>query len=205
MKLQISFDDGFSTNALEIAEKVEQYADIFEVGSSIVLKEGTKAVENFKKKFPTKEIFADIKLVDRIDGTINSYADSGADYVTILAGTSNSIIQKASQLAHARNIKIAMDLVDAYSMGQSAMDAKALDIDLIICHRPHETNSLTKLLEEWQTIRGNTSLPIFVAGGINRSNIEKIISLKPQGIIIGNAITKADDPAKEAAFFKSLL
>ena len=205
MKLQISFDEGNSNQALEIAGKVAPYADILEVGSSIVLKEGIKAIEAFKNKFPNKEIFADIKLVDRIDGTINSYADAGVSYVTVLAGTSNAIIQEASQLAHARNIKIAMDLVDAYSMGQSAMDAKALDIDTIICHGPHESTSLTELLDEWQNIRGNTSLPIFIAGGINKNNIEKIISLKPQGIIIGSAIIKSEDPAQAAKYFKSLI
>ncbi|MBD3231254.1 hypothetical protein GF322_01185 [Candidatus Dependentiae bacterium] len=205
MKLQISFDLANLDQCIEIAEKVVQYADILEVGSSLVLKEGIKAVEIFKKQFPQKEIFADIKLVDRIDGTIKNYADAGASYVTILAGTSNAIIQEASQLAHSRNIKIALDLVDSYSIGQSAMDAKALDIDLIIFHGPYESSRVTEILEEWQSVRGNTNLPIYIAGGINKTNIDKILSFKPQGIIIGEAITKSDNPTKEAEFFKSLL
>ena len=37
------------------------------------------------------------------------------------------------------------------------------------------------------------------------TNIDKVIALKPQGVIIGSAITQADDPEKEATYFKSLL
>ena len=205
MKLQISFDIPNLNEALEIAAKVEKYADILEVGSSLIYKEGVKAVEEFKSKFSKKEIFADIKLVDRVEDVITIYADAGADYISILAGTSNATIQNASKVAHGLKSKIALDLVDAYSMGQSAMDAKALDIDVIIFHGPHETTQLTSLLDEWQNVRGNTNLPIFIAGNINKNNIDKVIPLKPQGIIIGAPITHADDPAKEAEYFKSLL
>ena len=36
-------------------------------------------------------------------------------------------------------------------------------------------------------------------------NVEKILELKPQGIIVGNTITMADNPIAEAEYFKSLL
>ena len=205
MKLQISFDITDLNKALEIAVLVETFADIFEIGSSLIYKEGVKAVEEFKNKFPKKEIFADVKLVDRVEDIIKIYSDAGTDYISILAGTNNATIQNSSKIAHGLKTKIALDLVDAYSMGQSAMDAKALDIDLIIFHGPHETTQLTSLLEEWQNVRGNTNLPIFVAGNLNKNNIEQVIPLKPHGIIIGNAITEAENPTKEAEYFKKLI
>lgn len=205
MKLQVSFDMIDLNKAIDIASIIKPYVDILEVGSPLIYKEGVKAIEEFKKKFPKKEIFADAKLVDRVENTIKIFANAGTNYISILAGTSNSTIQNASKMAHSNNIKIALDFVDAYSMGQSAMDAKALDIDLIIFHGPHESTKLTELLEEWENVRGNTTLPIFISGGITKNNINKVISLKPQGIIIGRAITQADNPAKEAEDFKSLI
>ena len=205
MKLQISFDMQDLEKALSLAEKVAPFADILEVGTPLVHKEGVNAITKFKNKFPDKKIFADVKLVDRVEKTIKMFATAGADYISILAGTSNKAIQNASQAAHGAKSLIALDLVDAYSMGQSAMDAKALDIDLIVFHQPHDEGQLIDILDEWETVEGNTKLPIFVAGGINKTNIEAILQLKPKGIIIGSAIVKAEDPAKEAEFFKNLI
>jgi len=205
MKLQVSLDMPSLQEALDVTAHIINYVDIIEIGSPLIYKHGIKAVEEFKNKFPKKDLFADVKMVDRVESIITIFSDAETDYISILAGTSNSTIQHASKVAHAANTKLALDLVDAYSMGQSAMDAKALDIDLIIFHGPHETTKLTDLLEEWQNVRGNTTLPVFIAGGITKSNLEKVVALKPQGIIIGDAITKADDPAQEAAYFKSIM
>jgi 3-hexulose-6-phosphate synthase len=205
MKLQVSFDMVDLNKALEIAQKVEQSIDIFELGSPLIYKNGLQAIKQFKNKFPQKKVFADVKMVDRVEKIIDVFAEEGTDYISILAGTSNHTIQNASKFAHKSDMKIALDLVDAYSMGQSAMDAQALDIDVIIFHGPHDTTEITDILEEWQNIVGNTTLPVFMGGKVNRNNINKIIEFKPQGIIIGEAITKASDPAQEAAFFKSLM
>lgn len=205
MKLQISFDMTDLNKAIQIALKVENFADIFEIGTPLIYKEGINAIKTFKDKFPDKKLFADTKLVDRVEDIIILLSNSGANYISVLAGTSNSIIQNSSRIAHSLKSQIALDLVDSYSMGQSAMDAKALDVDVIIFHRPYESDQFTKTLENWETTKGNTDLPIFIAGEINKKNIDKVIELKPQGIVIGHAITKEKDPEKEAAYFKSLL
>ena len=205
MKLQISFDMTDLDQALDVASKVQDFADIFEIGSPLIYTQGVKAIESFRAKFPQKKIFADAKLVDRFNGVLKIYSQAGANCLSVLAGTSNSAIQKASQLAHSFDLEIALDLVDAYSMGESAMDAKALDIDVIIFHGPRESTRLLELLEEWESVRGNTALPIFIAGGIDRDNIDKVLALKPDGIIIGSAVVGAKDPAKEAEYFRSLL
>ncbi len=205
MKLQISFDMTDLEKALDIALKTQEFTDIFEVGSPLIYTHGVKAVESFRAKFPKKKIFADLKLVNRFNGLVKIYSQAGADSFSVLAGTSNSAIQKASEFAHSFEMQIALDLVDAYSLGQSCMDAKALDIDFIIFHGPHETTQLLDLLDEWENVKGNTDLHIYVAGGINRKNIDKVLALKPNGIIIGSSIVKSENPAKEAEYFKSLL
>ena len=204
MELQISFDIPNLEKALKIAKETEKFADILEVKKSLILNEGVKAVCEFKKNFPDKKIFADTKIVDRID-SLEMFFNCGAETATVLCATSHHVIQKATSMAHKFNSKIALDLLGDYSMGQIAMDAHALDVDILILHRPHDDGTVTSVLDEWETIRGNTDLPIFLAGGISRKNIEQVLELKPQGIIIGTSITQAEDPAKEAEYFKSLL
>ncbi len=204
MELQISFDIPNLEKALQIAKATEKFADILEVGTSLILNEGVKAVCEFKKSFPAKKIFADTKMVDRIN-TLEMFFNCGADTATILCATSHHVIQKATTMAHQLNAKIALDLLGDYSMGQIAMDAKTLDVDILILHKPHDDGTVMNVLEEWEIIRGNTDLPIFLSGGISRKNIEQVLELKPQGIIIGTSITQAEDPAKEAEYFKSLM
>ncbi|MBU4269569.1 orotidine 5'-phosphate decarboxylase [Candidatus Dependentiae bacterium] len=205
MKLQVSFDLQDIDKAILIAKNIEKYVDIFEIGSTLIVKYGLEAVKKFKKNFPDKEIYADVKLVDRVEDTIKEYTQAGANCISILAGITNNIIQNAAQIAHENNCKIALDLVDSHSLGQSAMDSKSLDIDRIIFHGPHEEQMLETLLEEWENVKGNTDTPIFIEGGINKNSINKILELKPDGIIIGAAITHSGDPAKDAEFFKNIL
>jgi len=205
MKFQISFDFTDLEKALEVAQKVAPFVDILEVGTILIYKSGVTAVERFKDKFPDKIIFADAKIVDRPREAVEIFSQAGADYISVLAGTNNDIIRTAAQTAHSNKSKVALNLVDAYSPGQSVMDAKTLGVDLILCHKPIAPNRLNDSLADWQYVRGNTSLPLFIAGGINKTNISKVLELKPQGIALGSVITDADDPAKEAEYFRALI
>jgi thiamine monophosphate synthase len=54
-------------------------------------------------------------------------------------------------------------------------------------------------------IKGNSNLPIFVSAKINRENVDKIVSLGPDGIVVGLTITDAEDSAQEAQYFADLL
>ena len=205
MKLQISFDFIDLEKAIQIAKEVEPFADILEIGSPLIYMHGINAIKTFKQNFPNKEIFADIKLVDRVEPTIKEYCKAGTTCISILAGTTNNVIQNATKVAHENKCQIALDLIGSDSMGQSAMDSQALDIDKIIFHSPHESRSLETLLEKWENVKGNTKTPIFIAGIIKKDNIEKVLALKPYGIVVGSAITQSENPAKEAEYFKSLL
>lgn len=204
MKLQISFDIPDLDKALQIAKQVEKFADILEVGAPLILKEGVKAICEFKKNFPDKKIFADSKIVDRVE-SLTMFTECGANIISILCSTSHQVIQKATNIAHENDAKIALDLLGDYSMGQIAMDAKTLNVDILILHRPHDDGTVVNVISEWDVIRGNTDLPIFLAGGINKKNIEQALELKPEGIIIGTSITQTDNPAQEAEYFKSLI
>jgi len=205
MKMQISYDIPNLEKALQIAQQTAQFADILEVGSPLIYSEGMNAVTTFKKNFPNKKIFADPKIVDRVNVSVKMFTQSGADYISVLCSTSNYVIKKAADIAHASDAKIALDLLGANAMEQIIMDAKTLNVDILILHRPHDDGTVIDLISEWDIIRGNTNLPIFLAGGINKNNINKVLELKPQGIIIGTAITQAGNPAQEAEHFKSLL
>jgi 3-hexulose-6-phosphate synthase len=204
MKFQVSFDFIDLNRSLDIAQDISEYIDIFEVGTILIYKHGISAVEQFKNKFPNKKILADTKIADRGKEVVTIFANAGADWMTVMAGTSKNVIHTACTTAHDLGKKIMLDLVDASSIGQSALEAKNLGVDCLLFHQAYDEQE-TIILDKWDLIKGNSDLPIFLAAKIDRGSIEEFIQLRPDGIIIGRAVTAAEDPAKEAEYFAKLI
>ena len=205
MKLQISFDLIDLDKAIVIAGEVAQYADIIEVGTILIYHHGIVAIKRFKEAFPDKTILADTKIVDRGKEVVELFAQAGADWITVMAGTSHHVIHATTTAAHNANVKVMLDLLDSDSVGQSALESKNLGADALLFHQPYSEGESLALLDKWDMIKGNSSLPIFISAKINRDNIDKIAALNPDGIIIGLSITDASDSAQEAQYFAELV
>jgi 3-hexulose-6-phosphate synthase len=205
MKLHISYNIPDLAHALDIAQQTAAFADILGVGSLLLFKEGVNAIKTFKKTFPDKEIFAETRISEKAEESVTMFAQAGASYISVLAGSYHSTIKKAVDAAKKFDAKIALDLFNASSTGQSALDAKTLGIHLIILHRTLITDESAEIESEWRNVKDNTKLPIFITGKIDQTNFQQILELKPQGISIGSAITQSENPAKMASFFKSLM
>lgn len=206
MKLQISFDSTDLDKALSIANDVAPYADILEVGTLLIYSHGTKAVKQFKETFPQKTILADAKICDRGKEAVNLFALAGADWITVMAGTSKNVIHGACTAAQELGKKIMLDLLDSSSLGQSALEAKTLGAHALLLHESSDDNTPLLFLDKWEMVKGNTTLPIFISAKIKREIIHEIMNhVKPDGIIIGKGITESENPVQEAQFFRDLL
>jgi 3-hexulose-6-phosphate synthase len=204
MKLQISFDLADLDTAIQIGTEVAQYADIIEVGTILLYHYGTDAIKRFTESFPDKIILADTKIVDRGKEVAELFADAGAHWITVMAGTSANVIHAATTAAHNANVKVMLDLIDSSSVGQSALEAKNLGVDALLFHQPYSEQESLTFLDKWDMIKGNTSLPIYVSAKINRDNVDNVIALRPDVIIVGLSITDSEDPAAEARYFAQL-
>lgn len=202
MKLQISFDLTDLDKSIAIAKSIAPYTSIFEIGSLLLYRYGTHAVETFRSTFPDKIIFVDAKILDRAQEAVHTLAHAGADWITVMAGTTPQVIHAAATTAHELGVTIMLDLLDSPSLGQSALEAKSYGIDALLFHKPHDDqeSSLT-FLDKWDIVRGNTQLPIFISGKISRDLLDKILDLRPDGIIVGKSIIDAENPMQEAQFF----
>src|SRR5437762_14314785 len=99
MKLQISFDLIDLDKAIAIGSKVAEYADIIELGTILIYHHGTEAVKRFKEAFPDKVILVDTKIVDRGKEVVELFAEAGADWITVMAGTSANVIHATTTAA----------------------------------------------------------------------------------------------------------
>lgn len=204
MKFQVSFDFIDLEKSLDVASEISEYIDIFEVGTILIYKHGVYAVEQFKNRFPNKKILADTKIADRGKEVVTLFANAGADWMTVIAGTGKNVIHTACTTAHDLGKKIMLDLLDASSVGQSALEAKNLGVDCLLFHQAYDEQDTT-VLDKWDMVKGNSELPVFVAAKISRESVEEIIQLHPDGIIIGRAITASENPAQEAEYFSKLI
>jgi len=204
MKLQISFDIPDLEKSIEIAKKVVEFSDVLEIGTILIHKYGIDTVEEFKKHFPDKKILVDTKIIDRGKDIVTLYAKTDVDWVTVMAGTSSKVIHRVCTEAQNHGIDVMLDMVDSTAPGQSALEAKNLGVDAILFHQAYDEKESLVFLDNLDMVQGNTDLPIFISAKINRDNVDKIIEMKPQGIVVGKSITESDDPAKEAKFFYNL-
>jgi 3-hexulose-6-phosphate synthase len=203
MKLQIAFDVLDLEKCLDIAKSVENYADSFEIRSSLLLKHGISVIEQFKATFPNKELFVETQIVSHAQDVVPMCLKAGADWISVMAGTTQEMIHGVSILASQQKNKfVTVDLLDASSIGQAAMDAKRLGADAILYHNIYDhQDEASFAMEEWDDLRGNTNLPIYITSNIDRNNINFIISLNPDVIVIGKTITTMINPAEEAEFY----
>ncbi|TET07063.1 hypothetical protein E3J79_00015 [Candidatus Dependentiae bacterium] len=201
MKLQVSFDVTDLKQALHVASQIIDYVDIFELGTLLIYKYGVEAIRQFKEAFPQTTILVDSKIVDRGKDAATIFAQANADWITVMAGTSKEVIHSVSSTAHSFSKKVMLDLLDSNSVGQSALEAKSLGLDALLFHQPYDAAESLVFLDQWEMVKGNSALPVFVSAKINRENIHDVLKIKPDGIIIGRSIVNAENPHEEAEFF----
>jgi 3-hexulose-6-phosphate synthase len=205
MKLQVAFDMIDLNEALSLAESIHEYVDILEIGSLLLYQYGSDAIHQFRSRIPLKPILADMKIVDRGKEASKIGLLAGADWVTVLAGTSKAVIHSVCTTAHDMGKKVMLDLIDASSLGESALDAKALGIDALLFHKPtDDKDAQLSVLEQWDMVRGNTKLPIFISAPVTRETINSVIELRPEGIVLGHMITESNDPISDLIYLRGL-
>ena len=202
MKLQIAFDVLDLDQCLQIAQSIEKYADSFEIRSSLLLKYGVVCIEQFKLAFPNKELFVETQIVSHPQDIVPMCIKAGADWVSVMAGTTQQIIHGVTTFASQKKKYVTVDLLDANSIGQAAMDAQRLGADALLYHNIYDNHDEAQFaMEEWDDLRGNTNLPIYITSNIDRNNIHFIISLAPDVISIGKTIVQSADPVQESEFY----
>jgi len=201
MKLQIALDLINLQEALDIAKEVEPYCDLFEIGTDLLYAHGVEAVKQFRNTFAKKKLLVDTKIIDKAEPIVELVAHAGADWLTVMGGTRNEVIHSVCKEASKHNVKVLIDLLDAASPAQTALEAKNLGADALLFHQPYNEETALLFLDQWQMVKSNASLPLFISAHIDRETIAPIVGLNPHAIVIGRSIVQAEEPAKEAAFY----
>lgn len=204
MKLQLALDDITLENAIELVKNVEEYIDIIEVGTPMVIEYGMEAVRTMKKNFPKKEVLADLKIMDAGYYEAEEALKAGADYITVLGVTDNLTIKGCVDAAAAYNGQVVVDMICVADLEERIKKVEELGVDFVSVHIGVDQQAAGRTpIDDLKIMsRVASSAKVSVAGGISVKTIEEYKNYSPAVVIVGSGITHAENPVKAAEKLK---
>lgn len=200
MELQLAIDLLNKEEAAKLAQEVEEYVDIVEIGTPIVINEGLPAVELLSKSISKAQVLADLKIMDAADYEVSQAVKFGADITTILGVAEDASIKAAIEEAHKHNKELLVDLIAVQDIEKRAKELDEMGADYIAVHTGYDLQaqgqSPLENLRKVKSVIKNSK--VAVAGGIKPDTIESIVAENPDLIIVGGGIANADDPKAAA-------
>ena len=207
MKLQLAYDLGTYEELYPFMEEIEEAVDIIEIGTPVILREGVSQIENVKKRFPDKLIFADLKIMDagKLEADIGFQA--GADMVSVLGLASKKTIEAAKNSAILWNRKIMIDMINLEEPIMKWADFMEMGMDYGCLHTAHDDvtdgKNTLETVEKFHEAHGGQQ--ISVAGGIDPEKIKNLKSCQPEILVVGSYITTAADPSKAVKTIRQVM
>lgn len=204
MNIQLALDRITLKEAESIVEKVNNYIDIIEVGTSLIKDYGKNSISFIRKHFPNKIILADIKTCDEGEYEFTSAFDAGADIATVMGNSSLGTIDSCYNVSKKYHKDIMIDLMETSK--EKVQQLKKYEDAIFFIHLAKDSkdgnlinmfNSEKKLYTDMKKIA--------IGGGVNKKNIPDILMIKPDIIVVGSAITKAEDINWAASEFNKML
>lgn len=195
------------TLAKKLVSEAGDSLDIVEVGTPFVLEYGLSAVRELKAAFPEKMILADLKIADAGYYEAASAFRHGADIVTVLGVAEDATITGAVAASRAYGRAVMVDMLVVPELPARLAQVDAMGAGYICLHTSKDLQRLNPDAAKSFALLKNyvNHAKLALAGGINRSSVEKFASIHPDVIIVGEGITGADSYAEAAAFFKSAI
>ncbi|MFJ7832443.1 3-hexulose-6-phosphate synthase [Peribacillus sp. NPDC046944] len=207
MELQLALDLVNIQEGIELVKQVEEYIDIVEIGTPVVINEGLRAVKEMKEAFPSLKVLADLKIMDAAGYEVMKASEAGADIITILGAAEDMSIKGAVEEAKKQGKKILVDMIAVKDLETRAKELDAFGVDYICVHTGYDLQAVGKnSFEDLQTIkRVVKNAKTAIAGGIKLDTLPEVIKVQPDLIIVGGGITGQADIKGTAAQIQELI
>ena len=207
MELQLALDLVNIPEAIKVVREVEEFIDVVEIGTPVVINEGLRAVQEIKQAFPKLTVLADLKIMDAGAYEVMKASEAGADIITVLGATDDSTIKGAVEEAKKQGSKILVDMINVKDLAKRAYEIDDLGVDYICVHTGYDLQAAGENpFEQLQTIkrvvkRAKTA----VAGGIKLDTLPEVVKAQPDLVIVGGGITGQADKKAAAAKMQELI
>ncbi|MBW3111601.1 3-hexulose-6-phosphate synthase [Bacillus sp. MCCB 382] len=207
MKLQLALDLVDIPGAIELVKEVEEYIDVVEIGTPVVINEGLKAVKEVKVAFPNLTVLADLKIMDAAGYEVSQASAAGADIITILGTAEDESIKGAVEEARKQGKHILVDMIAVKDVAARAKELDELGADYICVHTGYDLQAVGKnSFEDLHTIKSVVkNAKTAIAGGIKLETLPEVIKEQPDLIIVGGGITGKEDKRATAREMQELI
>lgn len=205
MKLQVAIDRVSLEKAENLIKIFDGLADVIEVGTSLVKDYGLLKLKELTSKTMTSQILGDIKTSDEGAYEFKQGFKQGFDILTVMGSASLETIEKCYEVSEESNGTMMIDLLEC-------SDDKIKEIsnfkNAIYCI--HASIDREKLINPGKTVKEfKEKFPevnrIAVAGGITLDSIPELNKYNIELVIVGSAITGADNSIETAKQFKEAI
>jgi 3-hexulose-6-phosphate synthase/6-phospho-3-hexuloisomerase len=200
VRLQVALDFLELSRAMKCArEAVDGGAEILEVGTPLLKSEGLDAVRKLRAEFPASKhprlrIVCDTKTMDAGRVEFEAAAKAGAHIATVLAGASDATIRDCVEAGRNYGIQVEVDLINVGDPAARAKECAALGVDIIGVHCGIDQQMTGKdPFETLRAVRAAVACEVAVAGGIHSGTAAKAAEAGADIVVIGGAITKAEN------------
>jgi 3-hexulose-6-phosphate synthase len=205
--IQMALDSLDFDATVDLAAKVADHVDIFEIGTPCIKHNGINLVKELRAKFPNHLLLVDLKTMDAGEYEATPFYAAGADICTVLGVSGLATCQGVIRAANAHGAEAQIDLINvedkaacarataeagAHIMGiHTGLDAQAAG------HTPFaDLNAIAAL---------GLPVRISVAGGIKASTVQDVVRAGANIIVVGAAIYGAACPATAAKEIRELV
>ena len=208
MKLQLALDRPDLAHALEVVAQVAPYIDLIEAGTPLLIREGIRAVRELRRRYRGRAIVADIKVIDAGEPIAELAFAAGANVVTVLGGASDEVIERVVKSARRYEGAVMADSLSVVNLPERTLQLRELGVSSICINRrgfKKPKSSPEENLKRLISLISGIELPVYLAGGIDLSELPTLCEAPLAGVIVGAAIAEASSPAGVARQMRRLL
>ncbi len=205
-RLQVAIDTLTIDEAVTLAQSLHGVVDLIEAGTPFIKRYGIGVVPQLHEASGIP-IVADMKIADGGPFEARLAVDAGAALVTVLGTAADATMAGVVEVAHAGGLEVAADLLGVHDIAQRVRELERLGVDYLGVHAGTDARLAggADVLSEIGVVTALSQMKLMVAGGLNANSIYGVLGYHPAIVVVGSAITGADDPLAAARQIRDVI
>lgn len=207
MLLQVAFD---KPEYLALLPRLKDLVDIVEIGTPVLKRFGLSAIATARELCPEVLVMADTKTADGGKLEADMVFGAGAAFMTVLSAASPATHEAVGRCAKEFGASAMLDTITESGKPELLPEGFRLPagIDYVAVHAPadarragDQSRSHIDAVERMHE-RG---FKVSLAGGIGPDTLDDVLLVRPEILVVGSAITEAENPRKVAEWIRERL